>query len=196
VTLFLVVNPFEVLPSFIALAGSFNKKAQRKLALKAVLVAFVFLVFFVIAGNFVLDHMGVSVRAFQIAGGLVLFLVALDMIHGVQHSGPDTTDAEHQVLAIYPLAFPKIAGPGAIVTVILLTDDDRSNILGQFATIGVIALVLAIQFLVLLGAAPITRWLGHTGTAVIGRIMGLLLATLAVSMVLTALGEWLNLPAL
>jgi multiple antibiotic resistance protein len=193
VTLLLVINPLEVLPSFLSVAGRFDRKAQRKLALQAVLAAFVFLVFFVIGGDFVLKHIGVSIRAFQIAGGIVLFLVALDMIHGVHHSGPDATDAEHRALAIYPLGFPKIAGPAALITVILLTDDDRFNVPGQLATIGVVALVLVLQLAILLAAVPITRWLGIAGAAVIGRIMGMLLAALAVSMVLTAVSEWLNL---
>jgi multiple antibiotic resistance protein len=196
VTLFLVINPLEVLPSFVSVAASFDRKGQRKLALRAVVAAFAFLVFFVITGDFALDHLGVSVRAFQIAGGIVVFLVALDMIHGVHHSGPDTTGDKHAALAIYPLGFPKIAGPGALVAVILLTDDDRANILGQLATVGVVALVMVIQLLILLAAGPITRFLGQTGAAVVGRIMGMLLAALAVSMVLTAVGEWLNLPAL
>ena len=196
VTLFLVINPFEVLPSFVALAGSLPAKAQRALALKAVLAAFAFLVFFAVAGDFVLKHLGVSIRAFQIAGGIVLFLVALEMIRGEHHAGSNASDAGHQALAIYPLAIPKIAGPGALVTAILLTDDDRFNVLGQLATIGVIALVLAIQLLVLLASGPISRVVGASGAAVIGRIMGLLLAALAVSMVLTAVGEWLNLAEL
>lgn len=196
VTLFLVINPFEVVPGFLALVGSFALRRQRNIALAAVLAAFVILVFFVIAGDFVLKHIGVSIRAFQIAGGIVLFLVALDMIHGVHHAGGDEVGGAHHVLAIYPLGFPKIAGPGAIITVILLTDDDRFNFLGQLATIAVIALVLAIQLLALIAAGPISRFLGPTGAAVIGRIMGMLLAALAVSMVLTAVGEWLNLPKL
>jgi multiple antibiotic resistance protein len=195
VTLFLVVNPFEVLPSFLALAGRFDSRLQRTLAFKAVLAAFAFLVFFVLAGEFVLRHLGVSVRAFQVAGGLVIFLVALEMIRG--HTvDVGAAEAEHHALAIYPLGFPKIANPGALIAVILLTDDDRYNLVGQFATIGVVAVVLLIQFLLLLAAAPLSRLLGPSGSAVVGRIMGMLLAALAVSWVLTALQEWLMLPEL
>jgi multiple antibiotic resistance protein len=171
VTLLLVINPLEILPSFLALVASFDARTQRALALKAVLAAFAYLVFFVIAGDFLLDHLGVSVRAFQIGGGIVLFLVALEMIRGESHVAQVGEDASHHALAIYPLGFPKIAGPGSIVTVMLLTDDDRYNYVGQLGTVGVIALVLVIQFLVLLAAGPITRVLGASGAAVIGRIM-------------------------
>jgi multiple antibiotic resistance protein len=89
-----------------------------------------------------------------------------------------------------------IAGPGAFTAVILFTDDDRYDFFGRLATIGVIAAVLAIQFVALLAAGPISRALGSAGVGIIGRIMGMLLAALAVGMVLTAIGQWLNLPAL
>jgi multiple antibiotic resistance protein len=196
VTLFLVINPFALLPVFMALTASFGWRERRMTALTAVLVALALLVFFVIGGNFLLRRIGIAIRAFQIAGGIVLFLVALDMIHGRISASVDAKQASYQVLAVYPLAFPLIAGPGSFITVILLTDDDRFNLLGQLATIGVVATVLAVQFLILLAATPISRVIGSVGVSVIGRIMGMLLAAMSVSMVLTAIGEWLNLPAL
>lgn len=127
---------------------------------------------------------------------MVLFLVALDMVHGRIIAVPGGKTEVHHSLAIYPLAFPIIAGPGAFTTVILLTDDDRYNFFGRLETVGVIAAVLAIQFVTLLAGGPISRALGSVGVSVVGRIMGMLLAALAVSMVLTAVGQWLNLPTL
>jgi multiple antibiotic resistance protein len=196
VTLFLVLNPFGLLPVFMALTASFDWRERRMTALTAVLVALALLVFFVIGGNFLLRQMGIAIRAFQIAGGIVLFLVALDMVHGRISASVDAKQGAHRVVAIYPLAFPLIAGPGSFITVILLTDDDRFNFLGQLATIAVVAIVLAIQFLILLAATPISRAIGSVGVNVIGRIMGMLLAALSVGMVLTAIGQWLNLPML
>jgi len=140
--------------------------------------------------------MGISIRAFQIAGGIVLLLVALEMIRGDTHAGMQDAEQSHLALAVYPLAIPKIAGPGAMLTVILLTDDDRFNLSGKMITVGVLAAVLLIQLLILLAAEPISRLIGTTGAGVIGRVMGMLLAALAVSMVLSAMGEWLNLPKL
>jgi multiple antibiotic resistance protein len=196
VTLFLVINPFGVLPVFLAIAATLDPPAQRKLALNAVLVAFAVLVFFIFAGEFLLEQMGISIRAFQIAGGIVLFLIALEMIRGDTHASAQGDEQSHLALAVYPLGIPKIAGPGAMLAVILLTDDDRFNLAGQMITVGILAVVLLIQIMVLLAAGPISRLIGMTGAGVIGRIMGMLLAALAVSMVLSAMGEWLNLPKL
>ena len=99
-------------------------------------------------------------------------------------------------LAVYPLAIPKIAGPGAMLAVVLLTDDERYNLPGQMMTVSLLALVLVMTFLILLAAGPISRWIGTAGVSVISRVMGMLLAALAVTLVLGALGEWLSLPKL
>jgi multiple antibiotic resistance protein len=99
-------------------------------------------------------------------------------------------------LAVYPLAIPKIAGPGAMLTVVLVTDDDRLNLAGQLTTVGVLALVLVVTLLILLAAVPISRLIGTAGVSVISRVMGMLLAAMAVALVLGAVGDWLNLPKL
>jgi multiple antibiotic resistance protein len=196
VTLFLVINPFGVLPTFLVVANGLDARAQRRLAAYSVLIAFLVLLFFMIAGDFLLYHMGVPTRAFQISGGIVLFLIALEMIRGDAHAVEYATAEGQLALAIYPLAVPKIASPGAMLAAIFLTDGDRFNFIGMTTTIGVLALVLAIQFVVLLASGPILRLIGTTGASVIGRILGTMLAAFAVSMVLGAVAEWLNLPAL
>jgi multiple antibiotic resistance protein len=196
VTFFLVMNPLSTLPVFLAIVSPLEAAAKRRIALYAVLVAFAVLVFFVFAGAFVLQKMNVPIRAFQIAGGILLFLVALDMIRGDVRAGPQDAEQSHFGLAVYPLAIPKIAGPGAMLTAILLTDDDRFNPLGQLVTVGVLALVLLIQLVVLIAAVPISRLIGVAGANVAGRVMGMLLAALSVSMVLSAVGDWLGLPKL
>jgi len=196
VTLLLVINPFGSLPIFMALTTSLGGRERRQVALTATLVALALLVFFVVGGNLLLRWIGISIRAFQIAGGIVLFLVALDMIQGRISASADARESSHQALTIYPLAFPLIAGPGSFITVIFLTDDDRYNFWGQSVTVGVITSVLAIQFAILLAATAISRAIGSAGVSVIGRIMGMLLAAMAVGMVLTAIGQWLSLPVL
>jgi multiple antibiotic resistance protein len=197
VTLFVVVNPFGVLSAFLAAAGTLPASTQRRVALTAVLVAFAALLFFILAGGFLLERMGISSRAFQIAGGIVLFVVALEMVRGESHEvvhGPGTGGAQR--LAIYPIAIPKIAGPEAMLAIVLLVDDDRYDIVERSLTAGVLALVLAVTLLILLLAGPISRVIGETGTSVIGRLMGIMLAALAVNTILTALGGWIGLPAL
>ena len=195
VVLLLVINPFEILPSFLAVTGSLDGRTRARLAALATMIAFVVLVFFLFAGGFLLKEMHVPIRAFQIAGGVVLFLVALDMIRGNDHSAGTDISTYGMKLAVYPIAIPKIAGPGAILAVTVLTDDDRFNLAEQMATAMTLALVLVVVFLMLL-ASPITWIIGATGARVIGRVMGMLLAALAVTLVLTAMGEWLSLPKL
>jgi len=197
VTLFIVVNPISALPMFIAVTAGFDLTTQRKVAVTAVLTSFAVLVLFIIAGGFVLEKMGISLRSFQIAGGIILFLVALDMVRGASYvpAGGVTADNAASV-AIYPLAIPKIAGPGTMLTVVLLTDDHRFDVVQLAMTTGVLALVLAITLVILLMAAPISRLIGTAGTGIISRVMGMILVALAVHTVLSAIGSWLNLPPL
>jgi multiple antibiotic resistance protein len=195
VTLFLVINPIGVLPVFLSIAGGLDQPAQRKLALDATLISFAVLVFFIFAGAFLLAQMGISIRAFQISGGILLFVIALDMIRGQTLTGHGKEQGS-MALAVYPLAIPKIAGPGAMLTVVLVTDDDRLNLAGQLTTVGVLALVLVVTLLILLAAVPISRLIGAAGVSVISRVMGMLLAAMAVALVLGAVGDWLNLPKL
>jgi multiple antibiotic resistance protein len=197
VTLLIVVNPVSTLPVFIAVTAGFDAATQRKVAVTAVLAAFAVLMLFIIGGGFVLEKMGISLRSFQIAGGIILFLVALDMVRGAGHAPPagDATDAATSV-AIYPLAVPKIAGPGTMLTVVLLTDDHRFDILQLSMTSAVLVVVLAITLIVLFLATPISRLIGAAGTNILSRVMGMILVALAVHTVLSTLGGWLNLPPL
>ncbi len=196
VTLFLVINPFDALPTFMEIAAKLHPRAQRKLALHAIVISFAVLAFFVFAGAFLLEHMGISIRAFQIAGGILLFVIALDMIRGHSYTSGHGKEQGSMALAVYPLAIPKIAGPGAMLAVVLVTDDDRLNLAGQLTTVGVLALVLVVGLLILLAAGPISRLIGTAGVSVISRVMGMLLAAMAVALVLGAVGDWLNLPKL
>lgn len=195
VTLLIVVNPISALSMFLALAGDREPPAQRRIALMAVAVSFGVLLFFVVAGGLLLEKMGISLRSFQVAGGIVLFLVALDMVRGASFTPPAALAKDHATsLAIYPLAIPKIAGPGTMLTVVLVTDDHRFDLLQLSLTTGVIALVLVITLVALLLAGPISRVIGAAGTAILGRVMGMLLIALAVHTVLSALSGWLGLP--
>lgn len=196
VTLFIVVNPIAVLPVFLAFAGGFDAATQRRVAITAVLTSLAVLLFFMVCGGFLLEKMGISLRSFQVAGGIILFLVALDMVRGtsaVPAPGDAAADRAMQV-AIYPLAIPKIAGAGTMLTVVLLTDDHRFDFVQLGMTAGVLVVVLAITLVLLLAARPISRVIGPSGSSVISRVMGMVLVALAVHTVLSALAAWLNLP--
>lgn len=195
VTLFIVVNPIGALPVFLAMTGGLDTATQRRVALTAVLVSFLVLVFFIVAGGVLLEKLGISLRSFQIAGGIILFLVALDMVRGEGHApAAGGAEAGATALAIYPLAIPKIAGPGTMLAVVLLTDDHRFDVAQLAMTTGVLALVLAITLALLFAAAPISRLIGTSGANVIGRVLGMILVALAVHTVLSALADWLGLP--
>jgi len=195
VTLLIVVNPIGALPVFLALTGGFDMAAQRRVALIAVAVSLGVLVFFIAVGGFLLEKMGISLRAFQIAGGIILFLVALDMVRGTTYAPPTAGEGDRAAsVAIYPLAIPKIAGPGTMLTVVLLTDDHRFDIVQLGLTTGVLAVVLAITLAVLLMAGPVSRLIGAPGANIIGRVMGMILVALAVQTVLSGLSTWLGLP--
>jgi multiple antibiotic resistance protein len=196
VTLFIVVNPIAALPVFLAVAGHFDAATQRRVAVTAVLMSLAVLLFFMVCGGFLLEKMGISLRSFQVAGGIILFLVALDMVRGtaaVPPSGDTSADQATQV-AVYPLAIPKIAGAGTMLTVVLLTDDHRFDVVQLGMTAGVLIVVLAITLIILLAARPISRVIGPSGASVIGRVMGMILVALAVHTVLSALSAWLGLP--
>ena len=199
VTLFIVVNPISALPMFLALTAGFDTAQQRRVAVTAVLTSFGVLVLFIIAGGFLLEKMGISLRSFQIAGGIILFLVALDMVRGSNYApaASGSSDGDHvTAVAIYPLAIPKIAGPGTMLTVVLLTDDHRFDFVQLSLTTSVLAIVLAITLAVLLLAAPVSRLIGNAGISIMSRVMGMILVALAVHTVLSAFGSWLGLPKL
>jgi len=197
VTLLIVVNPISALPVFLAVTSGFDTAKQRRVAVIAVLASFGVLVLFIIGGGFVLERMGISLRSFQIAGGIILFLVALDMVRGSSQvpAGGGTGD-QATAVAIYPLAIPKIAGPGTMLTVVLLTDDHRFDFGELSLTTAVLAVVLVITLAILLLAAPISRLIGNAGSSIIGRVMGMMLVALAVHTVLSAFAAWLGLPKL
>ena len=198
VTLFVVVDPIGSLPIFLAATATLTAAARLRAALLSVLIAFGVLLFFVVGGQFQLDAMNISLRAFQIAGGIVLFLFAVTMVLGSEHAQPagPPRSADVVSLAIFPVAIPSIAGPGAMLAVVLLTDNERLAIADQATTVAALALVLVMQLAILLLAEPIARLIGDGGANVVRRVMGMILAAVAANMALTALGDWLGLPKL
>ena len=186
-----VIDPIGTLPIFIAVAGRYERSAQRWIAVRAVIIAAGILVSFAIGGELLLGAMHVPLSAFQVSGGIVLFLFALTMIFG---EGNVASAAElvrsSEETAVFPLAVPAIAGPGAMMAVVLMTDSRRFSNLNQLATTLVLLVVLALTLCVLLLAPKIHRFIGDTGTSIVSRVMGLILGSLAVSHVLEGLKEY------
>jgi multiple antibiotic resistance protein len=193
ITLFVVVDPLAASSVFLAVTAATTASAKRRTATLAVLIAFGVCLFFIVLGQIIVEAMGISLRAFQIAGGIVLFLFAASMILA-EPKEPAGGDAGAASLAVYPLAIPAIAGPGTMLTVMLLTDNDRFAIVDQALTTAVVAAVLLVQYALLLLAEPVSRLIGRSGANILRRVMGMILASVAVNAVLTALGSWIGLP--
>ncbi|MCJ8143749.1 MarC family protein [Ancylobacter sp. A5.8] len=195
VTLWVVIDPLGTLPVFFAATAMLDAAGRKRAALLSVFISFGVLVFFALAGHWLLRAMDVSIESFQIAGGIVLFLFALTMISGSGHGNPDPQVETNPLdVAIYPLAIPSIASPGAMLAAVVLTDNARHNFPDRLMTIATMAIVLGITLVILLAAGRISRIIGRGGGSIISRVMGMILAALAVDLILSASAKWLNLP--
>ena len=196
ITIWVIIDPIAALPIFIGLTTAFDGATRRRIAAVSTLVCLVVLVFFICLGQIILTALGVSLHSFEVAGGLILFVFAIDMVLGESKKESDgQAPGESPLqLAVYPLAIPNLAGPGAMLTVILRTDNTRVSFLEQAHTTAAVALVLLIAFFLLLLAGPITRVIGIGGANVIKRIMGMIIAAYAVNLVMAGISDWLHLP--
>jgi multiple antibiotic resistance protein len=191
VTLFVIIDPIGLAPLFVALTQGMEARARRKVAVRACLVALGLLTLFGVAGEAVLAFLGISMPAFRIAGGVLLFLTALDMLFERRtQRRQGQADAEHpDDPSVFPLAIPLIAGPGAIATMILLTGREGGDLVHVLAIHGVMALVIAVVFALFLLAAPLERLLGPVGINVVTRLLGMLLAALSVQFVIDGMRD-------
>lgn len=189
VVLFLVVDPIGNAPMFAALASGMGAAERRRTAVKAVIVAGVMLAVFTLFGRPLLEVLRIELGAFRIAGGLLLFVIAVDMMFAHSDSGLRTATpqerseaAQSPDISVFPLAFPLLAGPGALASVLLFAAE-AETLLRLAGLLGVIGVVLLAALGALLAAGTILRLLGQTGINVITRLLGLLLAALAVQYV-------------
>ncbi|XBC64423.1 MarC family protein [Defluviimonas sp. SAOS-178_SWC] len=186
VTLLVVIDPIGTLPVFYFATRGVPEALHWRLAARAVVVAGFVLFFFLVAGQFLLEGVGLRLGSFQIAGGIILFLFALTMIFGDAKPSREIEEAErdHMSGAVFPLAMPSIASPGAMLAVVILTDNHRNTVSDQMVTGLLLVAVLAITLAVLLLARPLKRVIGNTGANIVSRVMGIVLATVAVDSVL------------
>ena len=193
VTLFVIIDPLGLAPLFVALTQGESAGRRRTIALTACIVAAGVLTAFGIFGETVLGIAGISMPAFRVAGGALLFLTALDMLfekRAQRRKGQgDQLEPAHDP-SVFPLAIPLIAGPGAIATMILLTGQNEDDLGWVLAMHGVMLSVLAVSFILFLGASVIERVLGPLGINVVTRLLGMLLAALAVQFILDGLADF------
>jgi multiple antibiotic resistance protein len=191
-TLFVIIDPIGLMPLFVALTTGSTTRQRRSIALRAVSIGFGILVLFGFFGEAVLEFAGISMAAFRIAGGLLLFLTALDMLferrtkrREDQANQPDIDDDDPSV---FPLATPLIAGPGAIASMILLTGETNTPL--EFASVFVVlAVVLLIALTLFVLGGLLERALGPTGVNVVTRILGMLLTALSIQFILDGLRD-------
>jgi multiple antibiotic resistance protein len=185
VTLFVVIDPLGLIPLFIALTQGMSPERRRAIGRRACVIAAVLLTVFGLFGQKLLDFVGISMPAFRIAGGLLLFLTALDMLFERRNDRREgqKADADHDP-SVFPLALPLIAGPGALAAMILLSGEAQSGWLGTAVVIVLMLVVIGIVQAMFFVADPIERALGRTGTMVITRVLGMLLAALSVQFVI------------
>ncbi len=194
-TIWTTIDPIGNVAIFAGLTASLTRAERRRTALRASVYAAVILVVAVVAGQFILDAIGIHLHSLKVAGGIILFLFGLEMLFGRLDATAGAPEPGRD-LAVFPLAVPSIAGPGAMMAVILLTDNDVYTVAEQAQTGVVLLVVLLLTYILLLFSDAILRIIGRQGAAILVRVMGIILCSLAVEIVLTtlAVASWAPVP--
>ncbi|HEY1694907.1 MAG TPA: MarC family protein [Polyangiaceae bacterium] len=192
-SVFSIVDPFAAVPVFLALTGGQSRPAQARTALTATVTCFAVLATFGVAGTFIFSFFGITLPAFKIAGGILLFGVGLEMMRARRSDTKSTTEEEQEAgtkddVGVIPMGLPLLSGPGAIATVMVLVGKAK-DVPQRIVLFGVIGAVSVLTLLTLRSAGVVARVLGKTGINLIGRIMGLMLAAIAMQFVLDGLHE-------
>jgi multiple antibiotic resistance protein len=188
VTLLVVVDPVGLVPTFIGITNGLSESLRREVALRAALIAAAILIGAALIGNWLLATLAISLSAFRIAGGLLLFSIATEMVFGLRmrregEVAEQAVEERARNIAAFPLAIPLMAGPGAITATVLISGRAEGSLLLLAVLIAVVALVAAACLLAFLFAGRVGRLLGVTGNIVLSRLLGVLLAALAVQYV-------------
>jgi len=193
VVFFVVVDPIGLVPVFLGLTQGFDARRKRMIALRGTALSLAILVFFAYLGRQVLHALGIEMPAFRIAGGALLFWIAFEMLFQRRSDRKEKaadearTDEEAHDLAVFPLAIPLIAGPGAIASVMLLMDQYGRDWQGQLIVLGAAALVIVSAALLLMFADVVRHLLGRTMILTVSRILGIVLAALAAQTILSGI---------
>lgn len=194
IAFFAVIDPIGSVPVFIAVTKQHEPHEHVLIAVRAVLVAAIVLVFFVVAGQPILTAIDIPLAAFQIAGGIILFLFSISMIFGESKPEEEVKIVKKATeTAVFPLAIPSIASPGAMLACVMLTENSTFSVWEQFQTTLVMLCVLGVVLLLMLAAKPIIRLIGSSGASIISRIMGIVIASIAVSNILSGIEQYFGL---
>jgi len=194
-TFFATIGPVDVAVLYAAMTHGSGVRAKRIMALRGSFIAFVILASFAFGGRLMLETLGISLAALKVAGGILLLLIAIDMVFARNSGMTSTTDEEQDEalhkkdVSVFPLATPLIAGPGSMGATMLLMANHQGDPLAQSAVFGALVAVLLLTLLLLLLASQVQRLLGVTGMHVISRVFGVLLSALAVQFMFDGLAE-------
>ena len=197
VVMFVVVDPPSLAPIFATMTAGASPGYRRRMALTSSVIAFLIFVTFAFGGSWFIGVMDISLEAFRIGGGIMLFLIALDMVFAREEKTTPEENAETRRradISVFPLAFPLISGPGSLATVLLTFGSARAEPLLYAGLVGALALVVAASLGAMLLAPVVMRVMGVTGANVVARIAGVVLAALAVQFVIDGLKQAFHLP--
>jgi multiple antibiotic resistance protein len=186
VTFWVTIDPIGTVPLYLAVTKDLSPAARRRTAIRASIIAAAILSGFLYLGQYLLEEMRIELLSFQISGGIVLFLFALSMIFARESSNDAKPEQGHDV-AVFPLAMPSIATPGALLATVVLTDNNTHNFLQETASCAVMLLVLVANLFLMLLGDRIVALMGRSGLNILSRVMGMILAAVAVQMVYSAL---------
>ena len=189
------IDPVGTLALFVGLTASVPPQERTRIALRSVAYSAAILVAFVVLGELFLGSLGIRLPSFQLAGGIIFFLFGVQMVFGRGATSPGTTPEPGHDIAIFPLAVPSIASPGAILAAVVLTDNRQFSFVEQAISTALLLAVLGLTLILLLQANRIHAWIGNAGANLLVRILGLVLAALATEMVLDAVEELLGMRA-
>ncbi len=193
-TAFTIIDPVGMIPLTITVTASANGKERGAIVDRAILVASGVILVMAIAGRAVLDSLGITLPAFMIAGGILLFLIAIDMLFARKNGAKQTPEetqagAESSNPAVFPLAIPMIAGPGTIATVLVLVSIARGNRYEEALVFAAYASAMIVTWICMRASAQLLRLIGNTGIHVVTRLFGILLSALAIQFVINGLAE-------
>jgi multiple antibiotic resistance protein len=192
-SIFFLVDPFAAIPAFLAITAGADRRRQRRMARRGALTCFIVLMTFALAGKLIFRMFGITLPAFEIAGGVILLLIGIDMIEAKRSPTQELSDETAEAAAkddagIVPLGIPMLAGPGAISSVMILVGQ-ALKFWELMVVLGAISLTAWISYLILNGADRVRRMMGETGIRILVRIMGLLLVALAVQFFVNGLTD-------
>lgn len=189
ISIFAIVNPMGAVPNYVALTQGYTLKEKRLVIKKAVMVALIVLLIFTLVGRFIFDALHITVDGFRVAGGIVLFLIAMEMVRGnTPQSKLNPKEKQENLdkdqVGVVPLGVPLLAGPGSITTVMIAVADSPTNTaVGMLVVLASVLIILFLAYMVLRNSDRIFDKLGRTGTKIFSRIMGLLLGAIAVQFI-------------